>query len=223
MIQNKVRSVPSFSILLLDAYRAAIPFWRPQANRIRQLFRKKVISQQPKDTLDPIKFYLYALLESFSAFQQSGEGIHLQNAIQYSQIALSQRSSEISHRITLLIPLAALFTEVYYQSFDLASLKKAIEYSPEAMDLTPAGNLDRAGRLNNLSIRLSTRYGKEGKLEDLSQAIEYSQSACKCLSSPPSNRLSACQDAVNLLTSYQRWFEAREMVDHGLEILPFLI
>lgn len=80
---------------------------------------------------DPtVEFGFDAFMESFSVFEQSGEGIHLQNAIQHGQAALSQRSSESSDRIIKIsICLAELSWDIYNQNFDLASLENTIKYN----------------------------------------------------------------------------------------------
>ena len=147
----------------------------------------------------------------------------LTQAIKYNQEVVDLTSVENFDRAGCLNNLNNHLSTRYEREGKQKDLTQAIEYSQEAVDLTSVGNPDRAGCLNNLSSHLSTRYEREGKQEDLTQAIEYSQTACKCLSSSPSQRLRGCQNAVNFLAHSQRWFEARETVDHGLEILPLLI
>ena len=113
-----------------------------------------------------------AFMESLSLAQHNRERAQLEAAVSHGQTALAQVPSRSSTRIELLIHLAILHTELYGQSFDIATLNDAIKYNQEVVDLTLTGNPHRGSRLIDLSIQLYTRYKREGKLEDLTQAIK---------------------------------------------------
>ena len=176
-------------------------YWKTKAKHIRRLFYKKIRSQQSKFKSNIVEFYLDALIEYLSHFEQSDEKIHLQNVIQCEQITLSQSSLRLFTRIAIISILVTLFAKLYNQSYDLVTLKSAIEYNQKVVDLTSIENLDRVKYLNNLNNHLNTRYAKEEKQKNFTQTIKYNQKVVDVTSIKNSNRVDCFNNFNNHLNT----------------------
>ena len=97
-------------------------------------------------------------------YQRTGQLVHLDQSIQYSQQAIDATADDHPDRARQLQSLGAGLHDRYQRTGQADDLDQAIQYYQQAIDATPDDHPDRAKRSQSLGAGLHDRYQTTGQI-----------------------------------------------------------
>ncbi|KAJ7246212.1 CHAT domain-containing protein [Mycena rebaudengoi] len=136
----------------------------------------------------------------FEAFQQSGDGMHLDMAISTLEIAAAQVIWGHYLRTSIINDLGIALHARFKTRGDAADLDSAIGLHHEVLELRPAPHPDRGNSLTNLANVLSERFETRGDAADLDSAIGLHREALDLCPAPHPDRGGYLNNLANVLS-----------------------